>query len=87
MAVGIARALRYTIAGCGTLPGYGSHPGTPFLFAMVAMGGVAGVSRGILCGLAGAATMLLVFGSMYLIGAHGRGRDSAVRRKSTAARS
>jgi len=75
--------LRYIIRGCGYLDGYGEHPGTPFLIAMVVMGFVAGAQRGLLVGLIGAGVMLAVFGSMYLCGAHDRGRSAARRAPTT----
>lgn len=73
-------ALRRIVAGCGSPPGYGPHPGTPFLIAMVVFGAWSGLQRGLLAGAIGAAVMLVVFGSMYLIGAHSRGRDSEAAR-------
>lgn len=53
--------------GCRDLPEYGEHPGTVILAVMV----VAGLFAG---GLVGGLVMLLIFGPIYLMGAHDRGR-------------
>jgi hypothetical protein len=69
--------LRQIIRGCGYVDGYGSHPGTGILIALVVMGGIAGAQgagwRGFLFG---ACMMLLIFGPIYLFGAYDRGRPN-----------
>ena len=62
--------IRHVVRGCGTLPTYGPHPGTPFLCTLVVIGGI-------LAGLVGAIMMLVVFGSAYLVGAYERSREDA----------
>lgn len=51
--------------GCGYLPICGNHPGTPMLVIMILAGAAAG-------GWHGGFMMSLLFGPIYLIGAHGR---------------
>ena len=55
----IARGLRWSER-------YGSHPGTPVICVLVALGAIAG-------GVLGAGIMMLVFGPLYLYGAYERG--------------
>lgn len=68
---------RCIITGCGNLPGYGPHPGTAYLVALVLLGGIAGLQRGWEAGPIGAGVMLAVFGPMYLYGAFERGKAYA----------
>lgn len=51
--------------GCGYLPICGNHPGTPMLVIMILAGAAAG-------GWHGGIMLSLLFGPIYLIGAHGR---------------
>lgn len=71
----VVRAIRRVLRGMGYLHGYGHHPGTATLVLFVVMGTIAGAERGAARAVIGAGVMLAVFGPMYLIGAHGRGRD------------
>lgn len=56
---------RHVWRGCGYLPICGNHPGTHVLMLMIFAGGAAG-------GWHGGIIMALLFGPIYLIGAHGR---------------
>lgn len=71
--------LRLIVRGCGTLPGYGAHPGTWPLCFCIALGAIAGVENGWETALIGAGLMLSVFGPVYLFGAYERGKYSADR--------
>lgn len=69
----LANVLRRIIRGCGDLPGYGPHPGTPVLVVLIGLGAIAGLGRaGWRGGLFGALVMGVIFGSMYLYGAYDR---------------
>lgn len=80
--------IRYTVAGCGDLAGFGTHPGTSVLVAFVVMGFVCGSQRGLTMAFVGAGFMLAAFGPPYLIGAHdrGKGHADALRRAADLAR-
>jgi|LakMenEpi03Aug12_release.lakeMendotaPanAssembly.Ray.scaffolds.fasta_scaffold515807_1 hypothetical protein len=53
---------------------YGSHPGTPILIFFVTVGALAGLDKGIYGVCLGAGTMLVWFGSLWLVGCWHRGK-------------
>lgn len=75
--------LSAIIAGCGTMPHVGAHPGTGpaiFLIAVTAAAGAQGAGwRG---AVIGGTIALLVYGPMYLAGAYSRARVSDRKRGS-----
>jgi len=66
--------LKYTIQGCGYLPGYGYHPGSKFLVFFIILGALAGSSRenGTIIG---GMIIVLLFGPLYLVGAYLRAKE------------
>ena len=78
----LATVVRRTWIGCGFLEGFGTHPGTDMLVVMLLMGAFAGSGNGGWWGaLGGALFMALFMVPLYLIGAHGRGRDYEERQR------
>lgn len=61
--------------GAGYLPGYGEHPGTPFLIVMIIMGMILGLDRGIFASIIGGTIMLLALGPIWCMGCIGRAND------------
>ena len=68
--------IKQTIRGCGTLPHFGSHPGTGWLILFIALGALAGRNGGIYGILGGAGIMALGMGPLYLYGAYSRAVES-----------
>lgn len=66
------KTLKHIIRGCGYLPHCGEHSGTIPLVFLVLLGIIAGANGGLKGALYGGATMLLIFGSFYLVGAYER---------------
>lgn len=71
----IKQRIQDCISGSGYLERYGSHPGTLPLIGPVVLGAVAGSKRGWMGSVLGAVTMLVLFGGVWLIGAHDRGKE------------
>ena len=76
---------RAIIAGCGTLPHVGEHPGTGFVAMLILTGGAAGVRNGWPGVIGGASLMAIVFVPMYLWGAYDRARISERTTRATGA--
>ena len=70
------KTLKHIWRGCGYLPDYGDHPGTPVLFLLIVLGVLVGASNGFYGAVMGAGVMALIFGPVYLIGAYQRSKDS-----------
>lgn len=73
--------LRYIRLGAGYLEGYGHHPGTPFVVMMTLATGLAGLEGGLIGFLLASFLGLALYGSMWLVGAYGRGKDWTARQK------
>lgn len=74
------KILKDAMRGCRWMPHVGSHPGTPLLFILIVMGGLAGSGSSedaFLKGLlVGSFLMAVPFGALYLAGAVARARLS-----------
>lgn len=64
----MTESLRRIIRGLRWSERYGSHPGTPTMIVILALGAIAGGFRGV-------ALMAIVFVPLYLYGAWERGSD------------
>jgi hypothetical protein len=68
--------LRLIFLGFRDLPGYGPHPGVPFVFILTGAGALAGAKSGGWCGLlVGAVVMAVPMGALLCMGAYSRARD------------
>ena len=76
------KLIKDIIQGAKDLPGFGPHPGTGIMIALVIAGGLAGLERGLGGFLFGAAFMSLWIVPMWMAGCVGRARDYQRKQKS-----
>jgi hypothetical protein len=74
------KTLKHIIRGCGRIEGYGKHTGTGWLIASVLIGALLGTGSTSRGPLVGAGAALLIFGPVYLLGAHERAVEAERRR-------
>jgi len=70
------RMIKRTIKGCGYVPGYGTHPGTPIIWYLTFLGFSINLVNGtLMMAIVSASLMLIIFGIPYLWSAHERAVD------------
>lgn len=70
------RIIKQAARGCTDLPHVGPHPGTGILLFFITIGCAIGIQRGWIQAAVCGGAMLVLFGSMYLVGAYQRAEHS-----------